>query len=170
MNNQNLSQDAQWALRERKRLRPASRRNWFLLIAVVAVLMALSATFIGNCDRVTAPDLSGKVYQCSAYPYVRIVTERYDSQGYAYFKLIVNSEITECRAGLGVLTTVMADGHWKQIEDGEIQFGPPPPSWDNVKPDTQMGVRINGSASMPIATLTPLPSDNAITIIGKDAE
>jgi hypothetical protein len=110
----------------------------------------------------------GKVYQCSEYPYVRVVTERYDSQGYAYFKLIVDSHITKCRADIGVLTTILADGHWEQIEDDDIQFGPPSPVWLELKPRTKMGVRINGSASIPMATLTPLPSDKAITIIGEE--
>lgn len=170
MKNYNLSPEGQWAMKQRNRLRPASRRNWFLMLVVVAALMALAATFIGNCDRMTAPELNGKTYQCSTYPYVRIVVNRYDSQGYGYFQLVVNSEITACRADIGVLTTILNDGHWEQIEDGEIQFGPPPPEWDGLKNLTQMGVRINGSDAMPMATLTPLPSDKAITIIGKETK
>lgn len=171
MNRNQLSQDAEFVLRKKRHLPQGDLQKWgWLPLSIVfVVVLGIAGLLLFGCgtsDTSVGPEPVGSMWECEKAPHIWIALNSYDSDGYGYFDLVVNAEVIRCRAELDVLLTTMTDGHWKQTEIGDPQLGPPPPTWtgSGISDKLDMGVRINGSDAIPMATLTPLPDDKAITI------
>ena len=165
-----LSQDALFAMSKQHRYRRGSIGRWFFLFFAGLLLLAGCSAEM-PIETVKVNDTG--IWECISHPHIRIAFDSYDSQGYAYFRLFVYDETfetlmvwseTECRATTEDLYIMLADGQWAQITAGEPLLLPPPPGWDNQPRKKGTGIRINGSTSIPMQTLTPLPDDKQITI------
>ena len=158
MRNYRLSQDALFVLSRRY------RKKWGVSIRRFILFFAGLFLLVG-CGTLTSPELTTSTWECISAPHIQIAFDSYDSQGYSYFRLVIRNETTQCRAATEDLYVMLADGCWEQTEIGEPLLLPPPAHWgDGISDRLEMGVRINGSALMPMQTLTPLPNDRQITI------
>lgn len=156
-----LSQDALFILSRKYKKRWGVSARRFILFFAALLLIGCSVETPTDTVKASNPG----IWQCLSAPHIRILFDSYDEQDFVYFRLVCNDDTTYCRTTeICSLLDITTDGCWKQITTATFLLLPPPPGWDNQPRKKGTGIRINGSVSIPMQTLTPLPNDKQITI------